>query len=315
MSKVIRLAAVSYAPPPHDHHASGVNLKPLREMVLRIAKDKPDFICFPEICGCSFPTITRAVKAAPELEPFVEEVGKIARETNIALVVPFVERFIGQAYNSVPIVDRSGKLALVYRKNYPTYGEMDEGITPGWEVPVAECDGVRVGAAVCFDANFPQVAAELERNRARVVFWPSMYWGGRLLHHWALRYGFYVVVAYGAECAVVDMSGRYLVQQGADTHQVRSGRLPPWAIAEVNADREVFHLDRNQNKFMALREKYGPDIEIEVYQPEAYFLLASRREGLTVEQITKDFQLETLRDYMARSVKMRDEHLRGHPKK
>lgn len=315
MSKVIRLAAVSYAPPPHDHHANGVNLKALREMVLRIAKDKPDFICFPEICGCSFPSIARAVKAAPELEPYAEEVGKIAREANVALVVPFVERFMGLAYNSVPIVDRSGKLAMVYRKNYPTMGEMEEGITPGWEVPVAECDGVRVGAAVCFDANFPQVAAELERGRARVVFWPSMYWGGRLLHHWALRYGFYMVVAYGAECAVVDMSGRYLVQRGGDTHQVRIGNLPPWVIAEVNADREVFHLDRNQNKFMAMRDKYGPDVEIEVHQPEAYFLLASRRVGLSVEQIAKEFQLETLRDYLARSVKMREEHLRAHPKK
>jgi len=314
MSRILRLAAVSYAPPAHDHRADGVNLKALREVVLRVARDKPDFICFPEICACGGP-LPRGIKSAPDLEPFVAEVGKLAREVNAALVVPLLERYMGQVYNSVPIVDRTGKLVMVYRKNYPTTGEMDAGIAPGWEVPVAECDGLRVGAAVCFDANYPQVAAELERQRARVVFWPSMFWGGRLLRHWALRYGFYMVVAYGPESAIIDMSGRYLVKQGAETHQVRGGRLPPWAIAEVNGDREVFHLDFNQNKFAALRDKYGVDIDIEVYQPEAFFLLASRKRGVTVEDIVREFQLETLRDYLARSARQRDQHLRGHPRK
>ena len=314
MSHLVRLAAVSYAPPVHDHRADGVNLKALREVVLRVARDRPDFICFPEICACGG-GLPKGITSAPELEPFVAEVGKIAREVNAALIVPLLERHSGQVYNSVPIVDRGGKLAMVYRKNYPTTGELDAGVAPGWEVPVAECDGVRVGAAVCFDANFPQVAAELERQRARVVFWPSMFWGGRLLQHWALRYGFYMVVAYGPESAIIDMSGRYLVKQGAETHQVRGNRLPPWAIAEVNVDREVFHLDFNQNKFPALRDKYGVDIDIEVHQPEAFFLLACKRQGLTVEDIAREFKLETLRDYLARSARQRDQHLRGHPRK
>lgn len=314
MAHIVRVAAVSYAPPAHDHKKLGVDLKALREVVLKVAKEKPDFICFPEVCACGGP-FPEAIKRAPELGPFAEAVGKLAVEVNASLIVPFIEHYMGQHYNSVPIVDRRGKLVLCYRKNYPTIGEMQEGITPGWEAPVAECDGVRVGAAVCYDANFPQVAAELEKGRARVVFWPSMYWGGMHLQYWALRYGFYVVVAYGPESAVIDMSGRYLIKQGAGTLQVQGGRLPPWAVAEINTDREVYHLDYNQLKFPAIRAKYGPDVEIEVHQPEAYFLLASRRQGLTVEDIAKEFQLEPVRDYLARAVRMREEHLRGHPKR
>jgi beta-ureidopropionase len=312
MARTIRLAGVSFVPPTHDHHGKGVNLAPVREMVLRVAKDRPNFICFPEICASLGGSLQDATKRAPELEPFAAEVGKIAREVGAALIVPFVERRGDQFYNSVPIVDSKGNLVLVYRKNYPTVGELDAGIGPGLEVPVAECDGVRVGAAVCFDVNFPQVAAELERQRARVVFWPSMFWGGRLLHHWALRYGFYVVVSYTPECAVIDMTGRYLVQQGTETHQVQARRLAPWAIAEVNADRELFHLDENQNKFPAIREEYGPDVEIEIEQPEGFFLLSSRREGLTVEQLAKEFGLEPLRDYLKRSTARREEFLRTH---
>jgi predicted amidohydrolase len=312
VARTVRIAAVSYTSPFHDHRKQGVDLRPLREVLLRVAKDRPDYVCFPEVCACIGGGLAKGVESAPDLEPFVAEVGKLAREVGAALVVPLLERHLGQVYNSVPVVDRSGKLVLVYRKNYPTTGEMNAGVTPGWEVPVGDCDGVRVGAAVCFDVNFPQVAAELERQRARLVFWPSMFWGGRLLQHWALRYGFYLAVAFLPESAVIDMSGRYLARQGTETSQVRGSRLPPWAVAEVNADREVYHLDFNQDKFPALRAKYGPDVDIEVYQPEAFFLLTSRRPGLSVERIAEEFRLEPLRDYLARSTRQREEHLRGH---
>jgi len=83
-------------------------------------------------------------------------------------------------------------------------------------------------------------------------------------------------------------------------------------VAEANVDREVYHLDFNQNKFPAIRNKYGPDVEIEVHQPEAIFLMASHKAGLAVEDIAKEFGLETLRDYLARSAAMRETRLRGH---
>ncbi len=314
MSKIIRIAAISYAPPLHDHHKLGVNLSPIREVVLRVAaSERPDFICFPEICSCSGGGFKAGIAAAPEIGPYAAEVGKIAKEANAALIIPCLERYMGQVFNSVPIVNRRGQLVLVYRKNYPTMGEMEEGVCPGWEVPVADCDGVRVGAAVCFDANFDNIAAELERQRARLVFWPSMYWGGQLLQHWSQRYGFYTCAAYGLESTIVDMSGRFLAQRGADTFQVRRGNLQPWAVAEVNADRELYHLDDNQKQLLAIHTKYGADVQIEVFEPEGYFLMASRRDGLSVEQMAAEFKLETLRDYLARSVRMRTEfHQRTH---
>lgn len=306
----VRVAAVSYAPPFHDHRQAGVNLRALRDMTAKVAKERPDFICYPEGCTCVAGGFAKGIDVAPELEPYVAEVGKIAQEFNTAIIAPFLERSQGRVYNSVPIVDRQGKLVMVYRKNFPTITELEAGISPGREVPVAECDGVRVGAAVCFDANFDFIAAELERQRARLVFWPSMYWGGQILQHWALRYGFAVAVAYGAESAIIDMNGKYLVKQGSETYQVRQKHLPPWAVADVLINRELFHLDYNQDKFPAIREKYGPDVEIEVWEPEGYFLLASRRPELPIEAIAAEFGLETNRDYLARSVKLRNERLK-----
>lgn len=306
----VRVTAVSYAPPAHDHRKHGVDLKALREMTAKVAKERPDFVCYPEICTCSAGGFAKGIETAPELAPHVAAVAELAREFNTAMIVPLIERAGDKVYNSVPIVDRKGNLVLVYRKNYPTTGELEAGITPGTEVPVAECDGVRVGATVCFDANFDFLAAELERQRARMVFWPSMYWGGQILQHWALRYGFAVVVAYGLESAVIDMNGRYLAKQGPDTYQVRQKHLPPWAVADVLVNRELYHLDFNQDKFPAIREKYGPDVEIDVWEPEGYFLMGSRRDDLPIESVAKEFNLETNRDYLARSVKMRNEKLR-----
>jgi predicted amidohydrolase len=307
----VRVVAVSSGLPFHDHRGSGVNLDPLRQVMEQIARERPDFVCFPEICACGAGGFDKGIEIAPEIEPYAEAVGRIAREFDTALVVPLIERRAGRVYNSVPIVDRGGRLAMVYRKNYPTTGELEAGITPGDEVPVADCDGVRVGAAVCFDANFDHVAAELERQRARLVFWPSMYWGGELLRHWALRYGFAVVAAYGLESAVIDMNGQCLARQGQDTFQVRRGHLPPWAVADIQINRELYHLDFNQDKLPAIREKYAADVAFEVLEPEGFFLMASRRPDLPVEAIAAEFDLETLRDYLARSVRMRNERLAG----
>ncbi|MFN0196815.1 MAG: carbon-nitrogen hydrolase family protein [Planctomycetaceae bacterium] len=305
---VVRVAAVSYAMPFHDHR-TGINLSALRDMTAKVAKERPDFICYPEICTCGGQGFEKGIEVAPELEPYVAEVGKIAREFNTAIVAPFIERSEGKVYNSVPIVDRQGKFVLVYRKNYPTIHELERGITPGTEVPVAECDGVRVGAAVCFDANFDQIAAQLETGRARLVFWPSMYWGGEFLQHWSMRYGFAMAAAYGLESSIIDMNGQYLSQQGQDTFQVRRGNLPPWAIGDVHINRELYHLDYNQEHITAIREKYSPDVEFEVHEPEGIFLMASHRADLPVEEVASEFKLETMREYITRSVKMRNDVL------
>jgi predicted amidohydrolase len=257
-----RVVAVSFTPPFHDHRSAGVDLTALREMTAKVARERPDFVCYPEACTCIAKGFKTGIEVAPELGPYVRELGKIARECNTALVAPFLERDGGRCYNSVPVVDRQGRLVLVYRKNYPTISELEAGISPGGEVPVAECDGVRVGATVCFDANFAHIAADLERQRSRLVFWPSMYWGGQLLQHWALRYGFAIAVAYSLESAVIDMNGRYLAKQGTDTikcvraicrlgqrrHQRQPGIVPPGlqsgSIPGASRDARSRHRDR-----------------------------------------------------------------------
>lgn len=306
----IRVCSVSYGLPYHDHHAEGVNLDPMREIIGKVMdQERPDFLCFPEVCACYAKGFQAGIKAAPEIEPYALAVGKLAREFDVNLIVPLIERWNGRVFNSVPIVDRKGKHVLTYRKVYPTIGEIEEGITPGWDVPVAECDGVKVGATVCFDANFPDVPQKLFEQGCRLMFWPSMYWGGSILQGWALRYGFAVVGAYGAENSVIDHTGRYLARQGAMTYKVQQGMFPAWAAADINTDRELFHLDFNQNKIVAIRAKYPRDVLIESFDPEGYMSLSSQTDRVTVEDVTREFELDPLRDYLARAVAKREDAL------
>ncbi|HCU35449.1 MAG TPA: hypothetical protein DGT21_08310 [Armatimonadetes bacterium] len=305
----IRVAAVCYAQPFHDHAGEGVNLDGVGEMTEQVMRERPDFICYPEICASCGDEKAKCIAAAPEIGPFAAEMAKLAREFDVALIVPLLERCDGRVYNSVPVVSRTGDLSLVYHKNYPTIWELEAGISPGTEAPVAVCDGVRVGAAVCFDLNFDQHADALSHGAARLVFWPSMYWGGQFLQHWALRYGFAMAAVYHLESSIIDMNGRSLARQGLDTYQVRHGNLPPWAVANIHINRELYHLDFHQKLLPRIREKYTPDVEIEVWEPEGYFLLASHRADLPVEAVAEEFGLETARDYLARSVRLRNEAL------
>src|SRR5262245_36893415 len=104
MARTVRLAAVSFRPENVDH-SRGVNLSAVRRLVEEMASDRPDFICFPELCACAGGGVTGAVRNAVELRPFVEEVGKVARDVGAALVIPFAERAGKQVFNSVPVVD------------------------------------------------------------------------------------------------------------------------------------------------------------------------------------------------------------------
>ena len=116
MARTVRLAAVSFRPTAVDHRR-GVNLSAVRNLIHKVAGDKPHFLCFPELCACAGGGAAGTIKNAVELKPFAAEVGKLAREVGIALVIPFAERAGKQVYNSVPIIDSKGNLVLVYRKN------------------------------------------------------------------------------------------------------------------------------------------------------------------------------------------------------
>jgi len=101
----------------------------------------------------------------------------IARELQVVLPISVYERDNNALYNSLAMIDTDGEVLGVYRKSHipdgPGYHEKfyfnpgDTGF-PVWETQVG-----RIGAAVCWDQWFPEVARILALKGAEVICYPT----------------------------------------------------------------------------------------------------------------------------------------------
>lgn len=83
-----------------------------------------------------------------------------------ALVFGVIERLGGKLYNSAVVVE-NGKLIGTYRKTYLVPGEALFEV--GDSYPVFSLRGVKYGINICYDTNFPDAAAPLAEQGAKVM--------------------------------------------------------------------------------------------------------------------------------------------------
>jgi predicted amidohydrolase len=77
-------------------------------------------------------------------------------------------------------VDRKGKIAGIYDKNFPTIAEMEAGIKASDKIAVIECDFGKIGIAICFDLNFEELLDKYSAADIDIIIYPSMLHGGVL---------------------------------------------------------------------------------------------------------------------------------------
>jgi len=79
--------------------------------------------------------------------------------------------------NAAVLFDRRGQVAGIYRKVHPVAvlgtDELEQGITPGREYPVFDCDFGKLGIQICWDIQFDDGWEALRRKGAEIVAWPS----------------------------------------------------------------------------------------------------------------------------------------------
>jgi predicted amidohydrolase len=96
--------------------------------------------------------------AEPADGPTAARMAALARQWGTALVYGYPETDGEQVYNSVQLVDATGRRLANYRKTH-LFGDLDRAwFTPGDE-PVVQADlgGVRVGLLICYDVEFPEL--------------------------------------------------------------------------------------------------------------------------------------------------------------
>ena len=94
-----------------------------------------------------------------------------AAERDIVALVGLSERQEGSAANTQVVLD-GGKVAGHYSKTMLTGGDRETMLRLDDDLPVFEAKGVKFGIIICHDSSFPEVAATMAWEGARIIFAP-----------------------------------------------------------------------------------------------------------------------------------------------
>ena len=209
----------------------------------------------------------------------------------------------GDWWNSCVVLDRQGETAGIYDKNFPTIGEMESGIMPGTEVPIIQCDFGTLACAICFDLNFAELRKRYQEQGPDIIVFPSMYHGGLVQSSWAYNCRSFFV----SSCGFDDLPSE--IRDPLGEVVAASTNYFHYAVATINLDCRLVHLDYNWEKLRAVKKKYGSAVTIRDPGRLGSVLLTSEHETISADQMIEEFGIELLDDYLARSRNFRQKKL------
>lgn len=229
--------------------------------------------------------------------PIITAISEIARRHNTWIVCP-IDRLDGnRRVNSAVLIGRDGKVAGTYDKVYPYWSEFDlaQIVEVGSATPVFDTDFGKLGMAICFDANFPEVWKGLADNGAELVVWPSAYSAATTLQAHALVNHFAILTStHTTDCIVYDIDGSEMLYEKSDDVNISRFTL--------DLDRGIYHENFNLDRLAKLLAEHPDDVEVEKHHlREQWIILRSRRPGVSARALAREYGLEELRDYINRS--------------
>lgn len=270
-----------------------------RGLFARVLPDRPDLIVVPEACdrprGLSRDQLNEyyLVRKTQVRDFFAQ----VARD-NGCYIVYSAKRAMpdGTWRNSSVMIDRKGNVAGIYNKNHPTMGEIDNRILCGKEAPVIECDFGRVAFAICFDLNFDELRLKYVKAKPDLIVFSSMYHGGLMQQYWAYSCRSHFVGAIAGRATPSQIRNPLGNVIASNTNYFDT------AVATVNLDCALVHLDQNWGRLRAMKAEYGPKVKITDPGLLGPVLIASEHETISIDEMIERFELELLDNYLARSL-------------
>jgi hypothetical protein len=258
----------------------------------QVLPDKPDLIVLPEFCDLSGEGEDYLRVRKNQVLDYFASVAKFNR-CYIAFGMKRKENE-GAWRNSCVILDRNGGIAGIYDKNFPTIGEMEEGIKAGNMAPIIQCDFGRVAVAICFDLNFDELREQYASEKPDLILFSSVYHGGIAQSMWAYTCRSYFVgsVYKGTPSEIRNPMGEIIAT---------TTNYYDFVVTTINLDCKLVHLDYNGSKLTSLKEKYGAAVTITDPGKLGSVLVASEDKNVTVDQMIREFNLELLDDYLNRA--------------
>ncbi|HEV7931660.1 MAG TPA: carbon-nitrogen hydrolase family protein [Actinomadura sp.] len=178
-------AAVQFAPVPGPLTAESVraNLDKAASLTRRcVEASGAELVVLPESCTTGF---TPGVPVAELGElvsripgPVTEPLQEVARDLGVHVCLGTYERGTapGVVHNAAVLIGPGGDVLGTYRKTHP-FGSEDVRrggwVTPGSEVCVVETSLGRIGMAICFDGDFPELWRIQAVRGAEIICRPS----------------------------------------------------------------------------------------------------------------------------------------------
>ena len=262
----------------------------------QVLPDKPDLIVLPEFCDLSSEGEEYLKVRKTQVFDFFSSVAK----NNKCYIAYGTQREDkdGLWRNSCIVIDRNGKIAGIYDKNFPTITEMEQGIKASDKAPIIQCDFGRVAIAICFDLNFDELRLKYAKEHPDLIIFSSMYHGGHVQNTWAYgcRSHFISAVYRGNPSEIRNPMGDVIA---SNTNYF------DYAVARINLDCKLVHLDYNWNKLTALKQKYGTSVIVSDPGKLASVLITSNNLNVSSEDMVKEFEIEMLDDYLNRAREFR----------
>ena len=268
----------------------------------QVLPDKPDLIVLPEFCDLSGEGTDYLRIRKNQVLEFFSSVAKKNR-CYIAFGMKREDKD-GLWRNSLVLIGRKGETSGIYDKNFPTIQEMEGGIKASNEASVIQCDFGRVALAICYDLNFDELRLRYVKEKPDLIIFSSMYHGGVAQSIWAYTCRSYFVASVYRQTPsqIRNPMGEVLAS---------STNYFDYAVARINLDCELVHLDYNWEKLTALKEKYGTHVSISDPGELASVLITSNDSTTSVDRMTEEFGIEKLDDYLNRARDFRKTHSTG----
>lgn len=262
----------------------------------------PDLIVLPEMCDrpLGLTLEERDIYYTNRGTRIEDYFTSVAKKNNCYIAFNTRNYTDKSVYNTTYIIGRKGELVGVYNKNFPTIGEMKNGIKPAVTVPVFECDFGRVTCAVCFDLNFDELRKRHAELKPDIILFSSMYHGGLVQNYWAYSAESFFV----SSCGPVKLTSEILNPLGEIIST--STNYFNYAVKEINLDYEVVHLDNNWTKLRALKEKYKNRVSIHDPGKLGVVLVTSEDNRVSAQEMLKEFDIMNVSSYFNESRNYRN---------
>ncbi|MFA5341175.1 MAG: nitrilase-related carbon-nitrogen hydrolase [Clostridia bacterium] len=285
---------------------NALNKEYWRTNIEKVLDSSPDIIILPEYCDrfCDF-SMAQYIEYIENNGSISDLLSDIAKENMLSITYPGLRKHEADTLypyrNSIRMFNKTGEVAHTYDKNHVIIEENISKIGYGTEASMYIEDKMRMVFGICFDLNFDTLLDKYKEYEPNLFIFSSYYHGGLKQDQWA-----YALRCHMAS-AISGNTGRIINPFGQVIASTTN--YYDYVTATVNLDCKVVHLDYNMERIRLAKKKYKQNLTVNDPGNVATVLLTCESEDMSIEDILKEFEIETYDEYLRRSIEYRNNHI------